>query len=269
MQSLGFLPISEVDMPFEARILELSHSVFNHGALNNKFYDLWRERRFSKDEFRVFSINYFARVHATTYRISLALTSIDDWVSRIEILNNLSDELGHGVNENVHVLVLCRWFNSLGLKLGLEEFVVEYKNHKKLILSEKTTQFINETNGLCASGKMEACGALLAQEWHGYSQLGLLHEGFRNYIDMYELDDFHDVGEYFYVHLGRAEKEHKLQANKIAGRNCQSKEEFEILKVSFNRYLGLLEEFWNAMYSDILKEPIQKKTHNKKIQRTV
>jgi len=251
MDNLGFLPISDVNMPFEAEINVLSNEVFSHGALNNKFYDLWRERRFNKDEFRIFTINYFARVHATTHRISLALTSIDDWVSRIEILNNLTDELGHGSRENVHVLVLARWIDSLGSKLGMDDFSVEYKKLGDQLISDKTKFFISETNELCSSGPMQACGALLAQEWHGYSQLALLYEGFRNYIDLYELDDFHDVGEYFYVHVGKAEKEHKIQANIIAGRNCRTSEDFEILKQSYYRYLDLLESFWCEIYDNI------------------
>lgn len=243
-----FLPVKNIEMPYIEEIDELAKSVFTHGALTNCFYKKWMKTELTDKQLIVFAINYFARVHATTHRLSLALSCIDDWVSRNEILHNLTDELGHGVNDNIHVLVLYRWINSLCIKLRLQKFDSIYKDNN--ILSETKT-FIAITNQLCSSGKLQACGAILAQEWHGYSQLGLLYEGFRNYKHYYENDEFHDVSEYFYIHLGRAEKEHKLQAIRIASRNCHSEHDFQIIQNSFKQYLVLLEEFWCAIYREI------------------
>jgi hypothetical protein len=42
-----------------------------------------------------------------------------------------------------------------------------------------------------------------------------LYEGSRQYIDVFEtLDEFHEYCEYFYVHIGEAEKDHRFRLSK-------------------------------------------------------
>lgn len=239
------LPLESVSDSFRHDIDELAKSVFDHPAMRSRFYLTWRKRRLSLQDFQIFATNYFRRVYATTQRIAFAVATISDWESRIELLHNLSDELGHGKAENVHVLVLYRWLDSLNKALGSKE---SFRSVLETISPLPQTEiFIEETNKLCQIGPQQASGALLAQEWHGYTQIAYLFEGFRNYQPLFEFEEFHDVSEYFYVHLGRAEKEHKKQASLIAARHCHSHSELVVISQSFRRYMDLLSAFWDGI----------------------
>lgn len=254
------LPSDPISTPFFRDIEDLASSVFAHPAMSNRFYILWRKERFSLLDFQVFATNYFRRVYATTERISIALSTIQDWQSRIELLHNLSDELGHGVKENVHVLVLYRWFDSLNRILGSQgSFRTVLESTAPLA---STSSFIERTNDLCRRGPQHAAGALLAQEWHGYTQIAYLFEGFRNYQALYEFHEFHDVSEYFYVHLGRAEKEHRKQASVIAARHCTTVEEFAIISKSFQSYMNLLNIFWESIASNLSVDSSSDREHS-------
>lgn len=248
MNLSSLIPIEDSQGRFDEEILSLAKTVYHHNCLNNSFYDEWTTRRFSANEFSLFSVNYFTRVHATTKRVAIALTSISDWISRLEILHNLNDELGHGVAENVHVLILKRWIDAISFKLGLPDLCEQLEN--KPIL-HSTEDFILKTNTICSKDNLYASGALLAQEWNGYTQLSLLYEGSLKYKSEFDLDEFHDINEYFYVHLGRAEKEHKIQATVIASRNCQSKDDFLKIKDGFEYYLNLLDRFWGSIADEL------------------
>ena len=83
-----------------------------------------------------------------------------------------------------------------------------------------THVFIEEQDALYAPDGLGrpssyVLGALLAQEWLAYSMLTRLYEGARNYQHLYtNNDEFHERCEYFYIHIGDAEKEHKMAAAK-------------------------------------------------------
>lgn len=242
------LPSDAIETPYLARLDALANTVFRHPAMNNAFYGEWRTRRFSLQEFHIFSTNYFRRVYATPTRISIALTTIQDWISRIELLHNLTDELGEGTAANVHVLVLFRWLDALNSALGCAE---PYRNVLDRSTPLPATQrFIDETNAMCGKSPQHAAGALLAQEWHGYTQIAYLLDGFQNYRHLFGVHDFHDACEYFYVHLGRAEKEHRTQSSVIAARNCQTDQDFAIVEAAFNGYLDLLYSFWESISAE-------------------
>ena len=92
------------------------------------------------------------------------------------------------------------------------------------------------------------CGALLAQEWHAYPQLVKLYEGARNYMHLFGLEEFHELCEYFYIHIGTAEKEHKEQSILINAKIVKNNASFDRLKYGFNSYVSLLSNYWNALY---------------------
>jgi pyrroloquinoline quinone (PQQ) biosynthesis protein C len=238
-------PADAVQSPFLQRIGELIELPQAKRIFDNRFYGEWLGTDFSADEFAVFAVNYYHRVYATTRRISIAMETIDDWQSRIQLLHNISDELGHGVEENVHALVVLRWMEGLYGRLGGKSSFRELVQTTELL--PQTERFIQATEDLCRASPRSASGALLAQEWHGYNQIAILLDGFLRYRALYEPIEFHDSSEYFYVHLGRAEKEHRDQAITIAGRHCQTEADFDDVRAAFFAYLGLLAEFWDAI----------------------
>lgn len=88
------------------------------------------------------------------------------------------------------------------------------------------------------------CGALLAQERHAYAQLVYLYEGARNYMHHFALEEFHEHCEFFCIHIGAAEKEHKVHAVSSSAALCSTEEDLVSLGHGFNSYLELLADFW-------------------------
>jgi pyrroloquinoline quinone (PQQ) biosynthesis protein C len=245
---LGFqfvLPTDDVEQPYREQLDLLAGSVSSHKALDNKFYRIWRASVLNLPDFQVFAVNYFMRVYSTPTRISLALAAVGDWQSRIQLLHNLSDELGHGERANVHVLVLYRWLDALSRALGsAEEFRTTLNQARPL---PQTERFVDVANDLYRRNTQEMVGALLAQEWQGYTQIAYLCDGFQNYRHLFDTHSFHDLSEYFYVHLGRAEKDHMAQALTIAARHCHSDRDFALISKGFSTYMDLLQEFWDGI----------------------
>jgi hypothetical protein len=217
---------------------------------NNSFFKLWKSSLFTADEFETFCRNYFARVYATTRRVAVALATIEDWQSRIELLHNLDDELGHGVAEHIHVYALQRWMNSLYMRLGGQIEIACILATSQA--DAETLKFVLEAEDLCRHSPAAAAGAILAQEWHGYDQIANLMDGFLQYKNLYDDITFHDEAEYFYVHLGRAEKSHKIQAVQIALRHCVDEASTREVEAAFTTYIALLGEFWEALAGRIV-----------------
>src|SRR5262249_6837848 len=111
-----------------------------------------------------------------------------------------------------------------------------------------TWQLVERGRALFGSREEVACGALLAQEWHAYPQLVKLYEGARNYLGYFQLEEFHESCEYFYIHIGEAEKEHKEQSILSAARTCRDEQQLALLEGGFTAYLGLLANYWDSLY---------------------
>lgn len=237
------------DLFYASDVEQLGKTVFTHSALNNKFYDTWQQRKLNGFEYAKFAKDYYFRVGSTVTRLSHALTTIEDPIARLEILHNINDELGHGDKNKIHISLAFRWLSKTLSKI--EPTISFQKLVDAKSLSSETTLFINETNKLCSTSPLSAAGALLAQEWHGYTQIGRLLDGSRHYEEHFDFEEKHAVSEYFYVHLGSAEREHIEQTTKLAAYLCHSDEDFEIIQTSFNRYLELLSLFWEGAGSAI------------------
>jgi len=242
-------PLIEKELQFVTEIQELGNSVYNHSALNNKFYTTWKKRQLNKDEFLRFAIDYFYRVNSTVTRMSYAMNSFDDIVCKMQIMHNINDELGHGKKDSVHSSLAYKWLaQSFGALGGDKELKYYFKEAN---VSKATKDFIRYTNEMCATGSLEAAGSLLAQEWHGYTQIAFLLDGFKHYENLFTHSEKHELAEYFYVHLGKAEKEHIEQLGIITARICNTQDDFNIIKKYFDRYLDLLVIFWEGASNEI------------------
>lgn len=78
-----------------------------------------------------------------------------------------------------------------------------------------------------------------------------LYEGIRNYRHLFGLEEFHENCEYFYLHIGATEKEHKVHSLSTAARACRSLEDIEHLERGFNAYLGLLADNWTEVHREL------------------
>jgi pyrroloquinoline quinone (PQQ) biosynthesis protein C len=234
----------------EQRIRALAERAAEHPALNNRFYELWMSQELSVDQVELIACNYYERVRHTPDRIALAFVRMDDIAARTETIENLHDEMGRGDPANAHSLLLRTLFEALLSRMRatpikfdkLDAFILNSTKH----LLEKGDELFSSRHPL------EACGGLLAQEWHAYIQMVKLYEGMRNYIKFFELEEFHDACEYFYLHIGATEKRHRTDALHSAARMCRSAEDVAYLEQGFNHYLELLADNWDELYTRVI-----------------
>ncbi|GAA2466378.1 iron-containing redox enzyme family protein [Streptomyces macrosporus] len=237
----------------EKRVLELAESVYRHPALNNAFYDLWCSTELSVEGVETVARNFYAQVSPTVNRLALVFLrmSPDDLVARAETAENINDEMGNGDPEKVHTVLLKNFFSALLSRIRGHE--VDFDDIDPTVLPA-TRRLVEEGARLFGDENVKVgCGALLAQEWHAYAQLVRLYEGSRNYMHHFPLEEFHEHCEFFYLHIGAAEKEHKLHAVSSSAALCGNEEDLAALEHGFTRYLDLLADFWNEL-ADAVRE---------------
>lgn len=229
----------------------LAESVFTHKALNNTFYQRWMGGTLSLGDVEVFARNYLARTALTSRMIALSFLGADNLHAQVEIVKNLYSEMGYGSPKKAHLALLESYLIDLLSRLADRPYSMDELTALPVLKS--TRMFIHEQLSLYADGgrynnPLHVLGTLLAQKWLAYSMLTRLYEGARNYKHLYaNNDNFHEHCEYFYIHIGDAEKEHKIQAVKAATQECTTDQHIEEVRASFNRFLVITEQYWNGI----------------------
>ncbi|GAB3625543.1 hypothetical protein PTE30175_02709 [Pandoraea terrae] len=233
-------------------ITSLANTVFSHEALNNRFYETWIDNMLPPEHFEVFARNYLARTSNTATMVALSLISTDDLDARVEIAKNLHSEYGYGNPEKAHLNLLKSFlFNTLSRMHG-HDYREERLNTVPILPSTKDFICLQRELYTDKGRASRVMGTLLAQEWLAYSMLTRLYEGARNYQHLFETnDEFHESCEYFYVHIGEAEKSHKVQAIVSASRECACDDDFENMSQGFHQFLEITARYWNAIYKRI------------------
>jgi pyrroloquinoline quinone (PQQ) biosynthesis protein C len=230
---------------------KLAMSCLNHPALNNRFYDLWRNHRLNADQVEVVATNFYHHVAPTSERLSALLLVLPSEAirARSETVDNINDELGRGDPLQAHTRLLETFFDSLLSKLRSAPTRL---TDIQTPLLPSTRQLIDEGYALFAGDVHRAIGALLAQEWHAYPQLIHLYEGARNYMDLYNLVEFHGVCDFFYIHIGGAEQEHMRHSLSTAASMCRDRSDLNQIEAGLNAYLTLLATYWNSLYEAVV-----------------
>lgn len=248
--------ISEQPAPLSSedaydRIHALAAGCMEHAAVKNPFYDMWIADQLEPDEVELFVANFFARVERTPVRIALAFLNMTDVAARAETVENLYDEMGLGDPAKVHSVILRGFLETLLSRMrGHEVDFDDVRSRNPLLPS--TVRLIEKSEQIFSSPEPQVvCGALLAQEWHAYPQLVRLYEGFRNYRKFFGFEEFHENCEYFYLHIGATEKEHKVHSLSTAAKACRTAEDIKNLERGFNAYLDLLAENWTEIHQAI------------------
>lgn len=233
----------------EERIRALAASAAEHESLNNKFYEMWMGSTLTYRQVELFARNFYERVSDTPNRIALAFLAMKDVRSRAETVENLADEMGMGDARKAHSVLLRRFFELLLSRIGGAS--VDFEKLDAPVLPT-TRRLVDEGHRIFGSSNpAEACGALLAQEWHAYSQLVYIYEGVRNYMPLFALEEFHEACEYFYLHIGATEKEHKVHSLSTAAQMCRGEADYLALEKGFTTYLDLLAANWDEIYEEI------------------
>jgi pyrroloquinoline quinone (PQQ) biosynthesis protein C len=231
------------------RVSALARGCSEHPALRNPFYELWMARALPVEHVELVARNFYERVRRTPDRIALAFLHMDDVKSRAETVENLSDEMGHGNPAKAHSVILRGFFETLLSRMRGHH--VDFDTVEAPVLPS-TLRLIAEGERVFSSPHpQEASGALLAQEWHAYPQLVFLYEGVRNYRHLFGLEEFHETCEYFYLHIGATEKQHKIHSLSTAAATCRTAADLDHLERGFTTYLDLLAANWAEIYATI------------------
>jgi hypothetical protein len=235
----------------ERKIQSLAESVFTHKALDNAFYRRWLADPLPLADVEVFARNYLARTSQTSRMVALSFLGTDDLNAQVEIVKNLYSEMGYGNPEKAHLAILESYLIDLLSRLADRPYSMDELMALPVLDSTRTfsrEQLSLYTDGGHNNNPRHVLGTLLAQEWLAYSMLTRLYEGARNYKHLYaNNDDFHEHCEYFYIHIGDAEKEHKIQAVKAATQECTTDQHIEEVRASFTRFLVITEQYWNGI----------------------
>jgi hypothetical protein len=234
----------------ERKIQSLAESALTHEALNNAFYQRWMGGSLSLGDVEVFARNYLTRIRQTSHMDALSFLGTFVLHAQVDVVKNLYAKMRDDNPEKTFALLESYLIDLLS---RLADRPYSMDELMALPVLDSTCTFSREQLSLYTDGghnnnPRHVLGTLLAQEWLAYSMLTRLYEGARNYKHLYvNNDDFHEHCEYFYIHIGDAEKEHKIQAVKAATQECTTDQHIEEVSASFNRFLVITEQYWNGI----------------------
>jgi len=168
-------------------------------------------------------------------------------------VKTLFSEMGYGNPLKLHSILFDNFFAELARKMGCEGCL----DRSYLAATEvlpSTRRFNDGERRLYGNESPEvAVGAQLAQEWQAYTMLRQLYEGARNYLPLWSNEDeFHEACEYYYVHIGAAEKDHKDESLRAAVQYAQDEASLALVTEGFNEHLDLYVDFWEGIYDEIV-----------------
>lgn len=230
-----------------AFLTDLASSVYGSKALHNAFYDAWTSRALAIDDVAIVVRNYGYFVRSFPEILATMIMSADNVAARTEYAKTLFSEMGYGQLRAVHSELFDRFFVELSDKLG-DRARLSPAGVAALPLLPETVALIEGEKTLYSGDSAKAAGAQLALEWQAYTMLRQLYDGACNYRGLWnDADEFHSACEYFYAHIGAAEKEHKLESLNGAIELDVDLAARDQIVVGFHEHLALFEGFWNAI----------------------
>ncbi|HKV39901.1 MAG TPA: iron-containing redox enzyme family protein [Blastocatellia bacterium] len=227
--------------------------ITKHPALDNAFYSDWMSRCLNLNELQVFARNYGAWVRSFPDALATLVVTTSDLEAKGEYVKTLYSEMGYGNSSKAHSVLLDAFFSALAEKLGDRSRLDWGRLERDVELAPSTRDLLAGELELYRDAQMSV-GAQLALEWQAYTMLRQLYDGARNYLHLWDQpDEFHEACEYFYAHIGAAEKDHKDQSLRAL---VQSAREGTIGKTmqGYNRHLDLIFNFWNGLHKAVVSK---------------
>jgi pyrroloquinoline quinone (PQQ) biosynthesis protein C len=230
-------------------IESLTKGLERHPALDNGFYRAWMGGPLDLPALAIFARNYGAVVRGFPDLLSALFAVTTDVEAKVECLKTLYSEMGYGDTSKVHWMLLDQFFTELSAKLGAPGRLSWAQVEKELPLLPGTRRILSEEKELYGNQDPRiAVGAQLAQEWQAYTMTRQLYEGARNYVRFWsDRDQFHEACEYFYAHIGAAEKEHKQESMRAVMKYAVDDASVERISHGFHRLLDLYAGFWDGL----------------------
>jgi pyrroloquinoline quinone (PQQ) biosynthesis protein C len=223
-------------------------TITSHPALDNRFYRLWMEKELGIEALEIFARNYGAWVKSFPDSLAILVTTTDDVHAKAEYVKTLFSEMGYGNPDKAHWVLLDEFFRRLAEKMGGSSRLERDRLERELDLLPASRELIHGERDLY-SRRDYAFGSQLALEWHAYTMLRQLYDGARNYLHLWSSpDEFHEACEYFYVHIGAAEKEHKDESLSAVKRYALNPESLERIAQGYDSHLDLIARFWEGLH---------------------
>jgi pyrroloquinoline quinone (PQQ) biosynthesis protein C len=233
----------------------LLHEITSDSALENDFYRRWMSGSFSIEELEIFARNYQAWVKSFPDALATLVSATDDLDAKGEYVKTLYSEMGYGNARKAHSVLLDEFFAELAEKLGNSGRLDRDRLEREIEMLPSTRELIEGERQLYGDAHM-SFGAQLALEWQAYTMLRKLYDGARNYLPLWaNADEFHEACEYFYTHIGAAEKDHKDESLNAVQRYVQDEESLAWIVEGYHRHLKLIADFWLGVYNAIIRLP--------------
>lgn len=236
------------------KLLSLIETVHHHDALNNIFYDQWVSAPLSSSSIKLFAINYLEFTRSFPQTLTQLILNVPNLEARVEYTKILFSELGNGNCEKAHSVLFERFCNDLLLFTNKSKFKSLEKLKNDTPILESTLHLINGEKSLYSGDVYIAVGAQLALESQAYNMISQLYDGARNYISFWpNRSSFHESCEFFYVHIGSTEKEHRLEALSAAEKIIKNEDHLQKAIFGFQEHLNLFANFWKNQITELEK----------------
>lgn len=230
-----------------ARLEELLENITSHPAVDNSFYREWMSRSMNIDELEIFARNYGAWVKSFPDALAVLIQATADVEAKTEYVKTLYSEMGYGDPAKTHAALLDDFYEKIAKKLGQESRLSREVRERKLPMLRTTCALIAGEQELYRDA-LRSVGAQLALEWQAYTMLRKLYDGARNYLPLWSNpDEFHEACEYFYIHIGAAEKDHKEESLNAVRRYAVNDVSLALIIEGYNRHLDLIADFWEGI----------------------
>ena len=238
-------------------LTQLLREITSQPALENDFYRRWTSGSFSIEELEVFARNYEAWVKSFPDALATLVGVTDDLDAKGEYVKTLYSEMGYGNSSKAHSVLLDHFFEELANKLGENGRLDRDRLEREIEMLPSTRELIEGERQLYGDAHM-SFGAQLALEWQAYTMLRKLYDGARNYLPLWSNpDEFHEACEYFYTHIGAAEKDHKEESLNAVERYALNEESLAWIVEGYQRHLKLISDFWLGLYNAVIRLPVK------------
>jgi pyrroloquinoline quinone (PQQ) biosynthesis protein C len=238
-------------------LTQLLREITNQSALENDFYRRWMSGSFSIEELEVFARNYEAWVKSFPDALATLVGATDDLDAKGEYVKTLYSEMGYGNSSKAHSVLLDHFFEELARKLGESGRLDRDRLEREIEMLPSTRDLIEGERELYADTNM-SFGAQLALEWQAYTMLRKLYDAARNYLALRSNPhEIHDACEYFYTHIGAAEKDHKEESLNAVQRYARDEESLAWIVEGYQRHLKLISDFWLGLYNAVMELPVK------------
>lgn len=230
-------------------LLQLTSNVDDDPALNNDFYDAWLAGPMSRLGVLIFFRNYSHFSWEFPHVLESLIQRTPNADIRSELNKTLYSEMGNGRAEKAHRLLLHQFIEALSAEMEPKGAVSRDWLNENIPLLDTSKQIVDGEYRLYGEeSHAKAVGAQLALEWQAFTMLMKLYEGARHYRSFFPAERaFHEAAEYFYVHLGEAEKDHKTESINAARIQISNHSELEELREGYFEHLSLFHKFWQGI----------------------